>query len=35
MKQILPGDTIVFDSVSRISGNAAEGFKDYKTLLQI
>lgn len=24
------GDTIVFDSVSRMSGNATEGFEDYK-----
>ena len=32
MKQIQPGDTIVFDSVSRMSRNAAEGFCDYKTL---
>ena len=34
VKQILPGDTIVFDSVSRMSRNAAEGFKDYKTLYE-
>ena len=32
MKQIRTGDTIVFDSVSRMSRNAEEGFKDYKTL---
>ena len=32
MKQIRSGDTIVFDSVSRMSRNAEEGFKDYKTL---
>ena len=32
MKQIRAGDTIVFDSVSRISRNAEEGFKDYKML---
>ena len=35
MKQIQPGDTIVFDSVSRMSRNAAEGFKDYKALYEI
>lgn len=34
MKQISPGDTIIFDSVSRMSRNAAEGFKDYKTLYE-
>ena len=34
MKQILPDDTIVFDSVSRMSRNATEGFKDYKTLFE-
>jgi len=27
-------DTIVFDSVSRMSRNATEGFKDYKTLYE-
>jgi DNA invertase Pin-like site-specific DNA recombinase len=32
INQIKKGDTIVFDSVSRMSRNAAEGFKDYKTL---
>ena len=32
MKQIRSGDTIVFDSVSRMSRNADEGFKDYKML---
>ena len=32
MKQIRAGDTIVFDSVSRMSRNAEEGFKDYQTL---
>ena len=35
VKQILPGDTIVFDSVSRMSRNAAEGFKDYKALYEM
>lgn len=34
MKQIRSGDTIVFDSVSRMSRNADEGFKDYKTLYE-
>ena len=34
MKQLQPDDTIVFDSVSRMSRNATEGFKDYKTLYQ-
>ena len=28
------GDTIVFDSVSRMSRNASEGFEDYKRLYQ-
>jgi hypothetical protein len=32
IKQIKKGDTIIFDSVSRMSRNADEGFKDYKTL---
>ena len=34
MKHINSGDTIVFDSVSRMSRNADEGFKDYKTLYE-
>jgi DNA invertase Pin-like site-specific DNA recombinase len=34
MKLLKPGDTIVFDSVSRMSRNAAEGFKDYKALYE-
>ena len=34
VKQILPGDTIVFDSVSRMSRNASEGFRDYKSLYE-
>ena len=34
MKQIRTGDTIVFDSVSRMSRNAEEGFKDYKLLYE-
>ena len=32
VRQIKRGDTIVFDSVSRMSRNAEEGFRDYKTL---
>ena len=35
INQIKKGDTIVFDSVSRMSRNAAEGFKDYKTLYEM
>ena len=35
MAQIKTGDTIVFDSVSRMSRNAVEGFKDYKTLYEM
>ena len=34
MIQIKKEDTIVFDSVSRMSRNAAEGFKDYKMLYE-
>ena len=34
MKQLNAGDTIVFDSVSRMSRNTDEGFKDYKTLYE-
>lgn len=34
IKQIKKGDTIVFDSVSRMSRNAEEGFKDYKDLYE-
>ncbi len=34
VKQLEQGDTIVFDSVSRMSRNADEGFKDYKTLYE-
>lgn len=33
LKQVKTGDTIVFDSVSRMSRNAEEGFKLYKELL--
>lgn len=34
MSQIKKEDTIVFDSVSRMSRNAEEGFKDYKMLYE-
>ena len=34
MSQINSGDTIVFDSVSRMSRNSIEGFKDYKMLFE-
>lgn len=32
LKKIQPGDTIIFDSVSRMSRNAAEGFELYQEL---
>ena len=32
MKVVKSGDTIVFDSVSRMSGNAEEGFDAYENL---
>lgn len=32
MKRIKPNDTIIFDSVSRMSRNAEEGFTEYQTL---
>ncbi len=32
MKQVKENDTIIFDSVSRMSGNAAEGFAAYEEL---
>lgn len=35
MKQLVAGDTIVFDSVSRMSRNAFEGFNDYKMLYEM
>ena len=35
IKQLVPGDTVVFDSVSRMSRNAEEGFKDYKMLYEM
>lgn len=34
LKAVKAGDTIIFDSVSRMSRNAAEGFDLYKALLQ-
>lgn len=35
MSQIKREDTIVFDSVSRMSRNAEEGFRDYKMLYEL
>ena len=35
ISQIKTADTIVFDSVSRMSRNAEEGFRDYKTLYEL
>ena len=35
LRQLKKGDTIVFDSVSRMSRNADEGFKDYKQLYEM
>ena len=35
LKVIKQGDIIVFDSVSRMSRNASEGFKDYKYLYEL
>lgn len=35
VSQIKSGDIIVFDSVSRMSRNADEGFKDYKQLFSL
>ena len=32
--QVTKGDTIVFDSVSRMARNSEEGFKDYKSLYE-
>jgi DNA invertase Pin-like site-specific DNA recombinase len=32
VKKVQPGDTIIFDSVSRMSGNAEEGFAAYEEL---
>lgn len=34
MSKVQPGDTIVFDSVSRMSRDEEEGFKDYKALYE-
>ena len=34
MSQVVAGDTIVFDSVSRMARNSEEGFKDYKRLYE-
>lgn len=34
MTQVQPGDTIIFDEVSRMSRSAEEGFEDYKQLYQ-
>ena len=31
-KGLKPGDTVIFDSVSRMSRNAAEGFREYQKL---
>ena len=35
VSSLIKGDTIVFDSVSRMSRNAEEGFKDYKKLYEM
>lgn len=35
IKQLEKGDTIIFDSVSRMSRNAEEGFNDYKMLYEM
>lgn len=35
INQVQKGDVIVFDSVSRMSRNAAEGFEDYKKLYEL
>ena len=35
LKTVHEGDTIVFDSVSRMSRNADEGFQDYKALFEM
>lgn len=34
-KKLKPGDTVIFDSVSRLSRNAAEGFMEYKELFEL
>lgn len=35
LKAVHEGDTIIFDSVSRMSRNADEGFQDYKALFEM
>ena len=35
LKKLRCGDTIIFYSVSRMSRNSDEGFKDYKSLYEI
>lgn len=35
MKKVKPGDTIIFDSVSRMSRNAEEGINEYKRLFEM
>ena len=35
INQVKKGDTIIFDSVSRMSRNATEGFQDYKKLYEL
>ena len=35
LKQLRTGDIVVFDSVSRMSRNSDEGFKDYKQLYEM
>ena len=35
IKKLHSGDTIVFDSVSRMSRNSTEGFEDYKKLYEL
>lgn len=34
-KRLKPGDTVIFDSVSRMSRNADEGFADYQSLYEL
>ena len=34
ISQVIKGDTIVFDSVSRMARNSEEGFRDYKVLYE-
>lgn len=35
ISQLHKGDTVVFDSVSRMSRNSDEGFNDYKKLYEM